>query len=530
MAYQDYLNLKNDYILKNRMHVLYPINMYYDDKPHSANHAHNTEYINDTPHLISAINGTIYIRSNNTKIAGFIAFDRNNVAPSFRMPVFYHALTSYDGEPSRIHDIMNYKPFSYAKMITSDNYSSPHFTSKNRDAVAHLVDSDKVGDNKLYYIGNDVAIYDPWFSSYYFKVSGDKIHTYHYPSLFRQSKAGDVDNVKSLELHVNVDIMLKYLADVEYNNVDSYGADCNRISTQDVTQATFMCDPANGDAYTDYGYDCVRLWPLYLRKDSSIYDTDMNHHKVLDLADKIACSPDSVENEHILHRVALPYSINNNYSPWYVYDDRYGSVSPYTDKGMPIGTITMGYTHLHNEHSKAIYPNAPFIGLGNEVISFLLPGSGKHPKIFTKDIKWISVPYQDHVLGPDFPKGDNNRKKYCMWYPFINDSTAAGNEDKIYTDKYIAPYNLDHMARQYNLGNASTQTSETLRHNRKNKLLVSKKGILGWTTADDGIYRLFNSANMINSIKWGKDAKGRSVMVFENTSLLLKDNANPDQI
>lgn len=511
MAYGKYLILKNDFILKSQMHVLYPINIYYDDNAKSANSSHNTEYRNENPYKIDAMCGTLWINSNDTNVAGFITGKSNTIAYDFRMPQFYPVLTSYKHpetpNENEFHDIMNYKPRSYGHMLSSISYRSPHFSNALRDDTPLLVNSDVRDGNKLYYLSDNNAIYDPWFSSYYIRIQNNKLTTYYHPSRLRRSITSEEDaSSYPLNLRTNVDIMLKYLADVDYDNgyEDIYFEDGCRNA-----------DPFMYRRHLNIrGYnhiDSVRLFPMYL---NVLDNNNINQHDVTYITELIARSSNSTNQMNLYYRISSGWYMNDRYQNLIVKDEGSSYFNEALNGGMPMGLVTLGKL-------KNFQYDSSYTGIANDTVSIINIDESKYPKIFSNDIKWISVPYQDQMLAIGAFNNDEIRDRQSFLYPFIPNNSSEVNN--YYTNRYLAPYNLDHVVRQYNIKQSDTESQSAVRHPHRNKILISGTSIKSYKTSDN-VYRLFNDANKINSLKWGINKNGKHILIFENTSMLLKDN------
>lgn len=502
-------NVSPKKVIDNKMHILYPVNLNDDNNVEDANSVHNCD--RDTMRM-DAMCGTIWINTDNDSTSQYAGFIHNTDANSFkfRHPCFYPALFLYnksvDGTPS---SVLDYDVWGYGSMLSEDSYKSPHFKKDSTSSiytVSEFVKKMNIGANDVYCLSKDNVIYDPLLSSYYIKTDeNNKISTYFMPSLFSRNYNynKDWDEVKTeneYETHLekNVDIMLKYLIDVNNNNNNNNNDDY-------IDSWSCFDDGATNKNYWWYANNdkCYKLmqaslFPLYL-----VNETPNNNYNKRGGKASIGYyyyKTGKFIGRDGFHRIKST-SANSHRQNGLEYNDdiMYDTFTKYA----VFSTINMG------SFKDASQKSARTVSICNDAISLAFMDDAKYVKVFSNDSKWISVPYQNRMLMYSSTKStyeDNGR------------AIIPEYGDGMYTDKYLSPFTLDHYIRQANL-DMLEQRANGESSMRSQKLFISSKPIECGQSKEKDIVILYNSANLINSIKWkdGDDIE----LEFGNTAGVL---------
>lgn len=503
-------NVSPKKVIDNKMHILYPVNLSDDDNVKGANSVHNCD---SDKMKMDAMCGTIWINTDNDDTSQYVGFIHNTDTNSFkfRHPCFYPALFLYKDDDRMSGSVLNYDVWSYGHMLKEDAYESPHFKiSDNGSYVpSKFVDQDQ---KSVYYLSNDNVIYDPLLSSYYIKIdesSNDKnkIQTYFMPSKFSQEYNKEWNSVgtkKEHETHLerNVDIMLKYLIDVNNNNT-SYGSYGEYVDSWPCFDDSTVDDDYWWYANTNrkcYKLMQASLFPLYL-----VNETPNNKYNERGGKTSIGYCyyrNGNFKGRDAFHRIkststnshrqnALEYDVNNN--------NAYDTFTNYN----VFSTINIG------SFEDASQKNARTVSICNDAISLSFMDDTKYVKVFSNDSKWISVPYQNRMLM---------YRSTTLRYESNTKAIIPEYGDGIYTDKYLSPFTLDHYIRQANLEILEQRAGDSSLK-RGQKLFISSMPIECGHSQEKDTFVLYNSANLINAIKWkdGDDIE----LEFENTSGVL---------
>lgn len=500
-----YFNLSPKLIQDNKMHIVYPVNISESNAETDINSVHNLDSNTKT---LDAACGAIWINRMDgcQEDAGFI-HNSDRYSYVYRCPFFYNTLFIYKPESTideegDMANIANYKFWSYGHMLTTYAYGSPHFTDHSLTETARFISNENANGKALllYRLSTDVHIYDPLISSYYMDITAgsNRVKTFFYPSrlsakynIWPQMSAHKED-----ALRVNVDTMLKYLIDVDYASsrpkgyVDKFfDVDEDRISND------YWWQP-KGNNTSWYNANSVDVFPSYLTIESNgqlnMRGSQSDYAEFLDRHDIDRICLNRLDSRTIL-------STEHDY--------RFDDVVKYH----PYSLISMG--DLTPYQGLVPPEKSRFISVISNAVTYAFLRNTSFVKVYTSDTKWISVPYQDrmwHIRGTG------------------NDVTIPPySSNGLYTAKYIAPLNVDHLVRQWNLRAVEKRAlGRDGYEQRKNKVLFSDCPIMSYKSARSGIWRLYNSANMINSIRWDQDQNGKLIMHFENTADMLIDDVN----
>lgn len=512
-------NVSPKKVIDDEMHILYPVNLNDDGAVAGANSVHNCDR---GAMKMDAMCGTIWIDTSNNeneKLAGFI---HNTDANSFkfRHPHFYPALFLYkkqeDGDPA---NVLDYDVWSYGHMLSEKSYKSPHFkkSSNGEYEQPEFAALMNMRHESVYCISEDNVIYDPLLSSYYIKPdegSNDKITTYFMPSEFswkynkdKWKGLGVYNDGKERQTYLenNVNVMLKYLIDANNNIRENENHDIDCWACFDDNNMSDYWWYNNKQHSTTYELNQVSLFPLYLKKDTP--DNKCNerggvmnigYYGIYADGNRDDCFRIKTTGFNSHRQRELPY--NNKTKPYYDDFINYNVFS----------TINMGV------FKDASQKSARTVSICNDAISLAFMDEAKYVKVFSNDSKWISVPYQSRMLKEKDEISVNN---------LIYESNIIIPEygDGMYTDKYLSPFTLDHYIRQENLDMLEKRAKgNTEFKSRAQKLFISSKPIECGRSQEKGIYVLYNSANLINSIKW---ADGDDIeLEFENTAGVLTED------
>ena len=503
-----YFNLSPKLIQDNKMHIVYPVNISESNAETDINSVHN---LDDNTKTLDAACGAIWINRMDgcQEDAGFI-HNSDICSYAYRCPSFYNTLFIYKPNSNIDEDgyranIANYKFWSYGHMLSTYAYRSPHFTDRSLSETARFISNESIRDKAvLYRLSSDVHIYDPLISSYYMDITegSDRVKTFFYPSRLSEKYNiwPQMDGPKEDALRVNVDTMLKYLIDVDYeaSRTDNYVWKLFDVS-EDGCSKNYWWQLDSPSKISWYNANSVDVFPSYLtiesngsalneRGSKSDYAQFLADHG----ADRICLN--RLDSRNIL-------SVDQDYS----FDD--------VVKNHPYSLISMGDLTSCQELTPPRWSR--FISVISNAVTYAFLNRTKYVKVYTSDSKWISVPYQDRM---GYKKGAG----YNVTIP------DYGRE--LYTAKYIAPLNVDHLVRQWNV-RAVESRADGHQQYRQNKVLFSGCPIMSYRSARSGIWRLYNSANMINSIRWDHDRQnGKLTMQFENTADMMIDGVIPNKV
>lgn len=508
-----YFNLSPKLIQDNKMHIVYPVNIYESNAETDINSVHN---LDDNTKTLDAACGAIWINRMDgcQEDAGFI-HNSDICSYAYRCPSFYNTLFMYKPDSTINEDgykanIANYKFWSYGHMLSTYAYRSPHFTDRSLSETARFISNESIrGKILLYRLSSDVHIYDPLISSYYMDITegSDRVKTFFYPSRLsaKYNIWPQMDDPKEDALRVNVDTMLKYLIDVDYeaSRTDSYTWKLFDVS-EDGCSKNYWWLPDSSSKISWYNANSVDVFPSYLtiesngsalneRGSQSDYAQFLADHD----ADRICLN--RLDSRNIL-------STTQDTAQDHSFDD--------VVKNHPYSLISMGdLTSCQEELTPPRWSR--FISVISNAVTYAFLNRTKYVKVYTSDSKWISVPYQDRM----------GYKKDAGYNVTIPDYGR-----KLYTAKYIAPLNVDHLVRQWNV-RAVENRADGHQQYRQNKVLFSGCPIMSYRSARSGIWRLYNSANMINSIRWDYDRQNRKLtMQFENTADMMIDGVIPNKV
>jgi len=508
-------NLSPKLLQDNKMHILYPVNLAVSTSYKDTNTIHNSD---SNTLKLEASCGTIWTDSMDGRKSS-VGFIHNNDFYSlpFRHPIFYKALSMFNGSAEEKGDISMYNVWSYGHMLSPAYYFSPHFADSNMSDVARFISTDSVNGTPLYRLSSYINIYDPKLSSFYskFTIGSDRVETYFYPSEFSQ-KYGlwtqeyiSGQPIKD-ELRVNVDTMLKYLVDVNRNS-NSY----SWWSIHDDIRYGLSGYRWWGTwQQTRFHPRFVRLFPIYVKDETTVSNA---RGELEDFKEMVAWQKDMAPRPPEEFRPDM-LGINDMSSVYIQKHDVGENRFEDAVSNHSIDLISMGDTGNPNPGEE----KARFVGICDNAITYGFVKNTNYVKIYSADTKWISVPFQDKMAIEYVP---NN--------PIFNAINYSYPEygEGLYTDKYLAPRNLDMVIRSYNVYNVERRAlgwQGSGYNNRKLKVLFSDNPIMSYMSSRSGVYRLYNSANMINSIKWITDSNGMLVMKFENTADMLIDNVVPN--
>ena len=502
-----YFNLSPKLIQDNKMHIVYPVNISESNAETDINSVHN---LDDNTKTLDAACGAIWINRMDGchEDAGFI---HNSSIHSYvyRCPSFYNTLFIYKPDSSIDEDgytanITNFKFWSYGHMLSTYAYRSPHFTDHSLSETARFISSESVRDKALLYrLSSDVHIYDPLISSYYMDITtgNDRVKTFFYPSRLsaKYNIWPQMNGPKEDALRVNVDTMLKYLIDVDYeaSRTDYYVEKLFDVN-EDGCSKNYWWQPNNTSKISWYNANSVDVFPSYLTIESNgnVLNERGSHS---DYAQFLA--------DHGADRICLNRMDSRNIlsaAQDHSFDDAV--------KNHPYSLISMGNLTSHRELIPPM--RSRFISVISNAVTYAFLRNTSYVKVYTSDSKWISVPYQDRM---GYKKGAG----YNVTIP----EYSRG----LYTAKYIAPLNVDHLVRQWNV-RAVESRADGHQQYRQNKVLFSGCPIMSYKSARSGIWRLYNSANMINSIRWDHDQNEKLIMHFENTADMMIDGVIPNKV
>lgn len=524
-----YSTLTPQLIQDNKMHVLYPVNLFYNTAGSDNNSIHNSDADSKT---MEAACGTVWISTNPddadadyTK-AGYI-HGTPDIDIQFRHKEFYPCLGKYEGlDESGLKDISNFTAYSYAKMLDINGYSSPHFRSSLlAGRGTPLVAATSYSGKRIYSIDSDTIIYDHLFSSYYVKPEGNRLNVYYLVSKMRADYGTENESestpAKQVALRNNVDTMLKYIVNATEIDDDEH-----------VYNGLRLYDDYDDDS--NMGYMPVRtigIMPVYL---SNIDNTDMN---VYTQRLQLNVWQRATSSYLISHNSNVPQSyvhldhwrfLNRQIWTYYFSDEDMRARNPawtygtYTEmRRRPLNMITIGkisqtYINHNFVDDEQKLKGTTYLGLCDESISCAFLNNSAYIKIFSNDPKWKSVPFNDKTKFTNGHGSQTAISSIATKLPLVHD-------EDYYCDEYLAPYTIDHYIREQNLIEARKFEKGSV-SSRKQKVLFSNKPIKCYTSQSSNVTRLYNSANLINSIKWGTDENGKHIMVFENSADMLRDD------
>lgn len=502
-----YFNLSPKLIQDNKMHIVYPVNISESNAETDINSVHN---LDDSTKTLDAACGAIWINRMDgcQEDAGFI-HNSDICSYAYRCPSFYNTLFIYKpdsniDEDGDMANIANYKFWSYGHMLSTYTYRSPHFTDHSLSETARFISNESIrGKTLLYRLSSDVHIYDPLISSYYMDITEgtDRVKTFFYPSRLsaKYNIWPQMNGPKEDALRVNVDTMLKYLIDVDYeaSRTDNYVWKLFDVS-EDGCSKNYWWQPASSSKISWYNANNVDVFPSYLTIESN--GSALNERgSRSDYAQFLV--------DHGVDRICLNRLDSRNIlstTQDYSFDD--------VVKNHPYSLISMG--NLTSCQELTPPRGSRFISVISNAITYAFLNRTSYVKVYTSDSKWISVPYQDRM---GYKKGAG----YNVTIP----KYGRG----LYTAKYIAPLNVDHLVRQWNV-RAVESRADGLQQYRQNKVLFSGCPIMSYRSARSGMWRLYNSANMINSIRWDHDQNEKLIMHFENTADMMIDKVIPNKV
>ena len=502
-----YFNLSPKLIQDNKMHIVYPVNISESNAETDINSVHN---LDDSTKTLDAACGAIWINRMDgcQEDAGFI-HNSDICSYAYRCPSFYNTLFIYKPDSNIDEDgykanIANYKFWSYGHMLSTYTYRSPHFTDHSLSETARFISNESIrGKTLLYRLSSDVHIYDPLISSYYMDITEgtDRVKTFFYPSRLsaKYNIWPQMNGPKEDALRVNVDTMLKYLIDVDYeaSRTDHYVWKLFDVS-EDGCSKNYWWQPDSPSKISWYNANSVDVFPSYLTIESN--GSALNERgSQSDYAQFLA--------DHGADRICLNRLDSRNIlsaTQDYSFDDAV--------KNHPYSLISMGDLTSCQELTPPRWSR--FISVISNAVTYAFLRDTSYVKVYTSDSKWISVPYQDRM----------GYKKGAGYNVTIPDYGRG-----LYTAKYIAPLNVDHLARQWNV-RAVESRADGHQQYRQNKVLFSGCPIMSYESARSGIWRLYNSANMINSIRWDHDQNEKLIMHFENTADMMIDGVIPNKV
>ena len=502
-----YFNLSPKLIQDNKMHIVYPVNISESDVETDINSVHN---LDDSTKTLDAACGAIWINRMDGchEDAGFI-HNSDIYSYAYRCPSFYNTLFMYKPDSSIDEDgyranITNYKFWSYGHMLSTYAYRSPHFTDRSSSETARFISNESIRDKALLYrLSSDVHIYDPLISSYYMDITAgnDRVKTFFYPSRLsaKYNIWPQMNGPKEDALRVNVDTMLKYLIDVDYkaSRTDYYIEKLFDVN-EDGCSKNYWWQPNNTSKIPWYNANSVDVFPSYLTIESN--GNVLNERgSQSDYAQFLA--------DHGADRICLNRLDSRNIlsaAQDYSFDD--------VVKNHPYSLISMGNLTSCRELIPPM--RSRFISAISNAVTYAFLRNTSYVKVYTSDSKWISVPYQDRM----------GYKKDAGYNVTISEYGRG-----LYTAKYIAPLNVDHLVRQWNV-RAVESRADGHQQYRQNKVLFSGCPIMSYKSARSGIWRLYNSANMINSIRWDHDQNEKLIMHFENTADMMIDGVIPNKV
>lgn len=503
-----YFNLSPKLIQDNKMHIVYPVNISESNAETDINSVHN---LDDSTKTLDAACGAIWINRMDgcQEDAGFI-HNSDICSYAYRCPSFYNTLFIYKPDSNIDEDgdtanIANYKFWSYGHMLSTYTYRSPHFTDHSLSETARFISNESIRDKALLYrLSSDVHIYDPLISSYYMDITegNDRVKTFFYPSRLsaKYNIWPQMNGPKEDALRVNVDTMLKYLIDVDYeaSRTDHYVWKLFDVS-EDGCSKNYWWQLDSPSKISWYNANSVDVFPSYLTIESN--GSTLNERgSQSDYAQFLA--------DHGVDRICLNRLDSRNIlsaDQDYSFDD--------VVKNHPYSLISMGDLTSCQELTPPRWSR--FISVISNAVTYAFLSHTSYVKVYTSDSKWISVPYQDRM----------GYKKGAGYNVTIPDYGRG-----LYTAKYIAPLNVDHLVRQWNV-RAVESRADGHQQYRQNKVLFSGCPIMSYRSARSGIWRLYNSANMINSIRWDHDRRNRKLtMHFENTADMMIDGVIPNKV
>ena len=502
-----YFNLSPKLIQDNKMHIVYPVNISESNAETDINSVHNLDGNTKT---LDAACGAIWINRMDgcQEDAGFI-HNSDICSYAYRCPSFYNTLFIYKPDSNIDEDgytanITNYKFWSYGHMLSTYTYRSPHFTDHSLSETARFISNESIrGKTLLYRLSSDVHIYDPLISSYYMDITegNDRVKTFFYPSRLsaKYNIWPQMNGPKEDALRVNVDTMLKYLIDVDYeaSRTDHYVWKLFDVS-EDGCSKNYWWQPDSPSKISWYNANSVDVFPSYLTIESN--GSALNERgSQSDYAQFLA--------DHGVDRICLNRLDSRNIlsaTQDYSFDD--------VVKNHPYSLISMGDLTSCQELTPPRWSR--FISVISNAVTYAFLDRTSYVKVYTSDSKWISVPYQDRM---GYKKGAG--------YNVTISEYGRG----LYTAKYIAPLNVDHLVRQWNV-RAVESRADGHQQYRQNKVLFSGCPIMSYESARSGIWRLYNSANMINSIRWDHDQNEKLIMHFENTADMMIDGVIPNKV
>ena len=502
-----YFNLSPKLIQDNKMHIVYPVNISESNAETDINSVHN---LDDNTKTLDAACGAIWINRMDGchEDAGFI-HNSDICSYAYRCPSFYNTLFIYKpdsniDEDGDMANIANYKFWSYGHMLSTYAYRSPHFTDHSLSETARFISNESIRDKALLYrLSSDVHIYDPLISSYYMDITegNNRVKTFFYPSRLsaKYNIWPQMNGPKEDALRVNVDTMLKYLIDVDYeaSRTDHYVWKLFDVS-EDGCSKNYWWQLDSPSKISWYNANSVDVFPSYLTIESN--GSALNERgSQSDYAQFLA--------DHGVDRICLNRLDSRNIlsaTQDYSFDD--------VVKNHPYSLISMGDLTSCQELTPPKWSR--FISVISNAVTYAFLDRTSYVKVYTSDSKWISVPYQDRM---GYKKGAG----YNVTIP----EYGRG----LYTAKYIAPLNVDHLVRQWNV-RAVESRADGHQQYRQNKVLFSGCPIMSYESARSGIWRLYNSANMINSIRWDHDQNEKLIMHFENTADMMIDGVIPNKV
>ena len=502
-----YFNLSPKLIQDNKMHIVYPVNISESDVETDINSVHN---LDDSTKTLDAACGAIWINRMDGchEDAGFI-HNSDIYSYAYRCPSFYNTLFIYKPDSSIDEvgyraNIANYKFWSYGHMLSTYAYRSPHFTDRSLSETARFISNESIRNKTLLYrLSSDVHIYDPLISSYYMDITAgnDRVKTFFYPSRLsaKYNIWPQMNGPKEDALRVNVDTMLKYLIDVDYeaSRTDHYVWKLFDVS-EDGCSKNYWWQLDSPSKISWYNANSVDVFPSYLTIESN--GSALNERgSQSDYAQFLA--------DHGVDRICLNRLDSRNILST-VQDHSFDDAV----KNHPYSLISMGDLTSCQELTPPRWSR--FISVISNAVTYAFLNRTSYVKVYTSDSKWISVPYQDRM-------GYKKDAGYNVTIPEFSRG--------LYTAKYIAPLNVDHLVRQWNV-RAVESRADGHQQYRQNKVLFSGCPIMSYKSARSGIWRLYNSANMINSIRWDHDQNEKLIMHFENTADMMIDGVIPNKV
>lgn len=471
-----YDNINTKEILDDKLHVLYPINI-----DAEGGEASNTDH-NSTQTEVDAACGAIWIDTTNPKVAGFIRKANTN---QYKTPKFLQCASrlTENADHTRVEDYI-----SIGMEYTEDKYSSPHFISSTSHVSSPFITKIHAGTDDIYSIDANAVLYDPLFSSYYFRPNPENnmIDVFHRRSDFNvRYDRNNPQRVTKLDLRENVDAML--------NNIVDIGA-LNPIQVDD--NSIYGSDYNTPDVYIK----AARFYPSYRKVG------DGNFVNMRENGADVPSMEESVYGEEVFINTPHDFVADIGTLPKFEEMLNYKAFS----------LLSIGEVYPTHERQHQM-----FTSICDDTISLLFKSSDE-VRIYSKDTKWISTPFND-----------NNRRFICdtselpdtLKDKIISKSIVSATLRDPYTisETKLAPHTIDHFMR---LKNRETAYDENESLKGKHVSLIISKHPISYTYVD-GKVMLYNSHNLINSISWEVNDRGFIMMKFENTDALIKNQSIP---